>query len=88
MRKFLSVLLMFAALFISTTASAQITGVELMRKQQGSTFQQTRPGYTPSRDGGTNRSVRWWSFGLVRSGGGGSSRLAGYPHSGSTNARW
>ena len=39
MKKFFSVLSMFAAMLISTTASAQITGVELMREKQGSAFQ-------------------------------------------------
>ena len=39
MNKIISVLSMFAALLISTTASAQITGVELMREKQGSAFQ-------------------------------------------------
>ena len=39
MRKIFSVLSMFAAMLFSTTASAQITGVELMREKQGSAFQ-------------------------------------------------
>ncbi len=38
MKKIFSVLSMLVAMLISTTASAQITGVELMRKSQGSDF--------------------------------------------------
>ena len=39
MKKIISVLSMFAAMLISTTTSAQITGVELAREKQGSAFQ-------------------------------------------------
>ena len=39
MRKIFSVLSMFVAMLLSTTVSAQITGVELMREKQGSAFQ-------------------------------------------------
>ena len=39
MKKIFSVLSMLVAMLISTTASAQITGVELMREKQGSAFQ-------------------------------------------------
>ena len=39
MKKLFSVLSIFVAMLVSTTASAQITGVELMREKQGSAFQ-------------------------------------------------
>ena len=39
MKKIFSILSMAVAMLVSTTASAQITGVELARKQQGSEFQ-------------------------------------------------